>query len=317
MRTDLIKPVVMRQNSNYWRKERGIKTMRIQLPIVFAIFLAISSAAFGQQLSREQIIQAMEKDGCASLTERKVKICKYDFVADGDTIEAITFQPLAEGKFPGLLLIPGYPGNPLGYLNLGRIFAEKGFACVSIAHPGFGKSKVKPDFIGPNTLKVLMTGFRKFEREPYVDSSRLGIFGYSRGAMAASLLVLQMNEIKAAVLGAGVYDFQKAYDEVKSEGIRENMRNETGMTEAAIKERSSILRINEIVCPVLILHSETDKNVPVNQAYMLRDRLTELKKDFEIKISPTGQHGLIDKNFIDNVIDFFNRRVKNVAEQSP
>jgi dipeptidyl aminopeptidase/acylaminoacyl peptidase len=107
--------------------------------------------------------------------------------------------------------------------------------------------------------------------------------------MVASLLVLQMNEIKAAVLGAGVYDFQMAYDDVKIEGIRENMRYETGMTEAAIKERSSILRMNEIVCSVLILHSETDENVPVNQAYMLRDRLTELKKDFEIKISPTGQ----------------------------
>jgi dipeptidyl aminopeptidase/acylaminoacyl peptidase len=291
--------------------------MRIQLSIPFAIFLAISSTAFGQQLNREQIIQAMEKDGCVSLTERKVKICKYDFLVEEDTIEAITFQPLDEGKFPGLLLIPGYPGNPFGYLVLGRILAEKGFACVSIAHPGFGKSRVNPDFIGPNTLKVLITGFRKFEQEPYVDSSRLGIFGYSRGAMAASLLILQMHEIKAAALGAGVYDFQKAYDDVKSEGIRENMRNETGMIEASIKARSSILRMNEIVCPVLILHSETDENVPVNQAYMLRDRLTDLKKDFEIKISPTGRHGLMDGNFVDNVIDFFNRRVKNVSEQSP
>jgi dipeptidyl aminopeptidase/acylaminoacyl peptidase len=291
--------------------------MRFQLPILFAIYLTISSTALGQQLSREPIIQAMEKDGCVSLTERKVKICKFDFLSEGDTIEAITFQPLAEGKFPGLLLIPGYPGNPSGYLGLGRILAEKGFACVSIAHPGFGKSKVKPDFIGPNTLKVLMTGFRKFEREPYVDSSRLGIFGYSRGAMAASLLILQMNEIKAAVLGAGVYDFQKAYNDIKIEGIRENMRIETGMTEASIKERSSILRMNEIVCPVLILHSETDENVPVNQAYMLRDRLTELKKDFEIKISPTGRHGQMDRNLVDNVIDFFNRRVKNGSEQSP
>jgi len=291
--------------------------MRIQLPILFAIFLAISSTAFGQQLSREQIIQGIEKDGCVSLTERKVKICKYDFVSDADTIEAISFHPLGEGKFPGLLLIPGYPGNPFGYIGLGRILAEKGFACVSIAHPGFGKSKVKPDFIGPNTLKVFMTGFRKFEREPYVDSSRLGIFGYSRGAMAASLLILQMNEIKAAVLGAGIYDFQKAYDDIKIEGIRENMRIETGMTEASIKERSSILRMNEIVCPVLILHSETDDNTPVNQAYMLRDRLTELKKDFEIKISSTGRHGQMDGNFVDNIIDFFNRRVKNVSEQSP
>ena len=111
--------------------------------------------------------------------------------------------------------------------------------------------------------------------------------------------------------------YPSAYDDIKSEGIRENMRIETGMTETSIKERSSILRMNEVVCPVLILHSETDENVPVNQAYMLRDRLTELKKDFEIKISPTGRHGQMDGNFVDNVIDFFNRRIKNGSEQSP
>jgi hypothetical protein len=51
--------------------------MRIQSLILFAAFLAISSTAFGQQLSREQIMQAMEKrnlvDNVIDFFNRRVK----------------------------------------------------------------------------------------------------------------------------------------------------------------------------------------------------------------------------------------------------
>ena len=56
---------------------------------------------------------------------------------------------------------------------------------------------------------------------------------------------------------------------------------------------------------MLILHGEQDENVPVNQAYLLRDRLTELKKDFEIKIFVKGKHAFPDDDFISAVTDFF------------
>jgi dipeptidyl aminopeptidase/acylaminoacyl peptidase len=37
----------------------------------------------------------------------------------------------------------------------------------------------------------------------------MGVFGYSRGGMAASLLTIKISKaIKAAVFGAGVYDLE-------------------------------------------------------------------------------------------------------------
>src|SRR6185436_8081629 len=77
----------------------------------------------------------------------------------------------------------------------------------------------------------------------------------------------------------------------------------------AIRERSAILHLKNLTAPVLILHTETDENVPVNQAYLLRDRLTELHKDFEIKIFPQGKHGWLGGDLISATIDFFNRRL--------
>lgn len=141
----------------------------------------------------------------------------------------------------------------------------------------------------------------------------MGIFGYSRGAIAASLMTLRLGtEVKAAVFGAGAYDFRKAYDELTIEGIRKNMEAETGMTEKAVKERSPILQMKKLKSPVLILHSEKDESVPVNQALVLRDRLTSLGKDFEIKLSPKGKHGFMDGDFVSAVVEFLNRRLKGV-----
>jgi dipeptidyl aminopeptidase/acylaminoacyl peptidase len=137
----------------------------------------------------------------------------------------------------------------------------------------------------------------------------MGIYRYSRGGMAASLLALDLEDVKAAVLGAGVYDFKKAYDDSTLPGVRANMRAETGMTREAIRQRSSILRMEKLNCPVLILHGGKDVNVPVTQAYALRDRLTELHKDFEIKLFPNREHS-IGPEVTTLTVDFFKRRLR-------
>ena len=48
----------------------------------------------------------------------------------------------------------------------------------------------------------------------------MGIYGYSRGGMAASLLAVKLDDVQAVVLGAGIYDFKEAYDEVTIKGIK-------------------------------------------------------------------------------------------------
>src|SRR5262249_13862437 len=158
----------------------------------------------------------------------------------------------------------------------------------AVSQRGFGKSAGETDFVGPKTLAALEAGFRKFRGEPYVDGSRMGVFGYSRGAMAASLLAVRMKEaeLRAAVFAAGIYDFRRAYDDIKLPGIRENMEREAGLSGDAVRARTSVTQMAALTCPVLILHGEKDENAPVSQAHLLRDRLTELKQEVELKTFP-------------------------------
>ncbi|HEV2687736.1 MAG TPA: alpha/beta fold hydrolase, partial [Bryobacteraceae bacterium] len=257
--------------------------------LVLACAILAGCASVAQQ---DPIAQAIEKDGCAVVPSSGAKVCRYDYTVDGRHVEALSFRPAGDGPFPGILMIPGHQRTAWNMIPLGSALAQAGFAGIAVSQPGYGGSPGPADYVGPKTLKVLTAGYRKMQQEPFVDPKRMGIYGYSRGGMAASLLVLEIDDVKAAVLGAGVYDFQRAYDEVPLEGIRTNMRAETGMTPQAIRERSSVLRMDKLKCPVLILHGEKDRNVPVSQALLLRDRLTALHKDFEIRLFPDREHAI-------------------------
>ena len=254
--------------------------------------------------------KGIDKEGCLIL-ESKAQVCKSDYQFDGKSVEAISFRPAGEGRFPGVLLIPGYERTARNLIPLGVRLANHGFAALAVTQPGFGKSQGPPDFVGPHTLATLTAGYQRLRQEAFVDASRMAIYGYSRGGMAASLLVLQLGDVKAAVLGAGVYDFQRAYDESTLPGVRKNMLQETGMTKDAVRVRSSILRMDQLKCPVLILHGGKDVNVPVSQALVLRERLTQLHKDFEIKIFPDREHS-IGPEVGDLTVNFFQRKLQPV-----
>jgi dipeptidyl aminopeptidase/acylaminoacyl peptidase len=282
--------------------------MPYRLSFLLLLLLSLNETLNAQSPATTRIREALATSDCTNVEGTQIKVCKYDYLSNGLTVEAITFRPAGEGNFPGVLMIPGFQRTALDLISLGVALARENIAGVGISQPGFGRSQGKPDYVGPNTLKVLKEGFEKFKREPYVNRNRLGIYGFSRGGMAASLLVVQLHDLDAAVLGAGIYDFRKAHDEATIEGIRHNMEIESGWTEAAIRERSSVFQMEKLNCPVLILHGEKDENVPVTQAYLLRDRLTELKKEFEIKLFPDRPHG-IGPEVTTMTVDFFKRRL--------
>jgi dipeptidyl aminopeptidase/acylaminoacyl peptidase len=274
---------------------------------LIAFLLIFATNILAQHLSIQDLKEVFTEKDTSIVWNQSVEIRSYNYLCDSLEVEAIAFKPTSEGKVPAILFIPGFAKTARDYISYVLKFAQEGFACLVITQPGFGKSQGKPDYVGSNTIRALTTGCRKFQREHYVDSKQMGVYGYSRGAMAASLLAVRLEGIRAAVFAAGIYDFKRAYEETKMDGVRRNMVSETGMTENAIQERSSILQMEKLNCPVLILHGERDKNVPVSQAYLLRSRLTDLGKDFEIKLFADRDHNLGD-TFADE-LDFFKRRL--------
>ncbi len=113
-------------------------------------------------------------------------------------------------------------------------------------------------------------------------------------------------------MGGGIYDLEKAYDELTIEGIKENIKAETGLTEKAFKERSVVFHAKKINSPVLIVHGDEDLNAPTSQAYLLRDKLKEAGKEFEFQIIAGKNHSNIGGDFLTMANDFFSRKLKGV-----
>lgn len=273
--------------------------------------LALAPAVLlAQPGSGAAILDSLDHKGHVELRQSGVTVSTWDFDADSERVEAIAFRPTAGTGLPAVLLIPGFGRTARDYLPFGVRLAKEGYACVAVSQRGFGKSTGRPDFVGPATVRELAAAFERLRAESYVDPARVGILGYSRGAIAASLLATQLAGVRAAVFAAGIYDFPSAYRDIQLEGIRENMRTEAGDTTSAFGVRSSLGAMERLHCPVLILHGEKDENAPVSQARMLEARLKELHKDYEIRISPDQDHNLGMQNLLSGALDFFGRRLK-------
>jgi len=108
--------------------------MTIRLWIILGMLLSLPLITAGQQLSRDQIVALLEKNDCITVETRSAKVCKYDYQWDGKKIEGITIRPLADGKYPGLLLLSGM-SPAANFINFGLIFAEQGSPVSRLLNP--------------------------------------------------------------------------------------------------------------------------------------------------------------------------------------
>ena len=284
-------------------------------PSLIAVVLALLHFPT-QQLDLAKVNAALDKGEPVVLETRQVLLSKFDFEFENRNVEAVLFVPKKEGKYPGILLIPGYQRTARDFISIGSRIASEGFVCMSVSQPGFGKSGGKSDFVGPMTMRTMAAALDRLKALSCVNIEELGVYGYSRGGMAASLLATRRNDLSAAVFGAGVYDFKAAHDESTLPGVKKNMDTEGGLDVKSIEERSSILQMDRLLCPVLIVHGEEDVNVPVSQAKKLAAKLVELKKEHELVIYPGLDHSLPGADIIPRTIAFFKRHLQGPAREA-
>jgi dipeptidyl aminopeptidase/acylaminoacyl peptidase len=289
-----------------------MKAMNLQIAAltgqaVLALVLFLAGPTAAQEAKMQELQKAFARDTTVTLSKTGVRIQSYGYISVGLSVEAILFQPTESGVYPGVMLIPGYSRSAVDYIPLSLALAKRGYACVAVTQPGFGRSSGQPDFVGPVTIRALMDGYRRFIAEPFVDSTRTVLFGYSRGAMAASLIACRLPNLRGVVLGGGIYDLCSAYREMEDQGIRENIKKEAGADSSALRERSSLFFVEKLQCPVLIIHGENDTSAPVAQAHLLHQRLIELGKVSELEIVKGTGHGLSPALVLQHTLDALQR----------
>ncbi|MCG0238005.1 MAG: prolyl oligopeptidase family serine peptidase [Firmicutes bacterium] len=209
--------------------------------------------------------------------------------------EAVVARPAGAGGAPALILIHGSESHAASLAWLAGWAARRGYVAVALSQPGFGGSEGEPDFAGPGTVAALQEGYAWVRSLPEVDPDRIGLWGVSRGAVAAANLATAglLPGLRALVLQAGAYDLLAP----ELEGLRQRLLPELGAEreagpEEALRRRSALYRAERIPCPVLLLHGDRDEVIPESQSRRLAERLRALGKPCTYRCYPGRGHFL-------------------------
>ena len=266
--------------------------MRARLfPALAAALLGCSPGSAQPPGDAASIRARVEAEGEVRLGGGRVIVSRYTFRHGEGEVEAVLTRSSGGGARPGIVLVPGYSRTAWDMLPVAVRLDREGFATVAVTQPGFGGSTGPADFVGPRTYAALLAAAERFAAEPFVDRARLGVYGYSRGGLAAAQLAARTDLFRAAVLGGGIYDFAAAYRQVPV-GIAANMLAEAGAGDEAARFRSPIHDMAGLDGPVLVVHGELDESASPEQARALARRLAELGRPHELVIVPGAGHAL-------------------------
>jgi dipeptidyl-peptidase-4 len=223
--------------------------------------------------------------------------------AGGEKLNAWRILPPdfdARKKYPVLMYQYSGPGSqeaadrfPVRDYFWHHMLAQKGYIVVCADGTGTG-------FRGEAFRKKTYLQLGKYESDdqiavakylstlPYVDKSRIGIWGWSYGGFMSSTCILKGAEVfKMAVAVAPVTNW-RYYDNIYTERyMRKPEENKEGYDNNAPETMASKLKGK-----FLLIHGTGDDNVHFQNSVMLVNNLIRANKDFDSEYYPNRAHGI-------------------------
>ena len=123
-----------------------------------------------------------------------------------------------------------------------------------------------------------------------IDSTKIGIMGFSAGGHLASTLGTHFDKTNRPAFMALIYPVITMKNDYTHQGSRIKLLGENPK-EDLVKYYSNELQVTENTPPTFIVHSEDDGAVPVENSLQFFKALRDKKVPAEMHIFPTGGHG--------------------------
>ena len=177
----------------------------------------------------------------------------------------------------------------------GQLLSNHGYA-VFLPNPrgsegqGAAFTELARNDWGGGDFQDILDGVDMLEREGVIDPQRLAIGGWSYGGYMSAWAASHSKRFKTAIVGAGVIDIgAMALTTDTPDYLPGYFGDPT--TQREVYDRHSPIRFaRDISVPVLILHGEQDKRVPLHQGQMLYGALQFTGTPVEMVVYPRGPH---------------------------
>jgi len=243
--------------------------------------------------------------------------------ADGQLLQYRLFKPArfdATRHYPAIVEVYGGPSvqrvldswtgssftqilTRAGYVVFQLDNRGSGFRGTAFQAPVHGR-------LGEIEVTDQVQGARWLGAQPYVDPSRIGVWGWSYGGYLTLMLMFKAPEVfRAGVAGAPVTDWL-LYDTHYTErylGLPSD--NAAGYQASSVLPYAKDLRGD-----LLVMHGMADDNVLFLHSTKLFRRLQDLGKPFEVMVYPGAKHGLtrqqVGRHAYTTILRFFDRNLK-------
>lgn len=223
---------------------------------------------------------------------------------DGTVVNSILVKPAGfdpSRKYPLLLRIHGGPNSQDQHsFNYEReIFAAHGYVVLAVNYRGSngrGNAYQKAIFAdwGNKEVVDLLGAMDAVQKLPWVDSTRLGIGGWSYGGILTNYTIARDTRFKAAISGAGSSNQLSMYG---SDMYITQYEQEIGppwkAQDAWIRISYPFFHADRIKTPTLFLVGQNDFNVPLAGSEQMYQALRSLGVDTQLIVYPNQFHGII------------------------
>ncbi len=228
----------------------------------------------------------------------------------------------AAKQYPAVVYLYGGPGGAsvkkYWSVGLNQVLAQNGFVVFTVDNRGTGdRGTAFDDMIYKNMgdfeVRDQVTGAKWLADKPYVDASRVGVYGWSYGGYMTLLCMFKAPEVfKAGIAGAPVVNW-RLYDTHYTE------RYMGDPADGDFYERSSpITYVDGLEGNLLLIHGMADDNVFFDNSVQLMAALQQAEKQFELMTYPGKRHGIrgeAERVHLNQMrLDFFKRHLQASAD---
>ncbi|HEX6939341.1 MAG TPA: S9 family peptidase [Longimicrobiales bacterium] len=210
----------------------------------------------------------------------------------------------ASRRYPVLMYVYGGPGSQTVIDAWGgsrylwhQALAQRGFIVVSIDNRGTGArgsafKKVTYLNLGEIESNDQIAAARYLASLPYVDASRIGIWGWSYGGYMTALTMARGGDVfRAGISVAPVTDW-RLYDTIYTERFMRTPRENP----EGYRKGSPITHVQGLTGRLLLIHGTGDDNVHFQNSVQLVKALQEAGKQFDFMLYPNKTHSISGGN---------------------
>ncbi|MFC1543271.1 DPP IV N-terminal domain-containing protein [Candidatus Neomarinimicrobiota bacterium] len=218
--------------------------------------------------------------------------------ADGQTdLHALLYKPAQydpNQQYPLIVSVYGGPtGGVRNSFSIGNRMAQLGYFVIKQDNRGTtnrGKEYLTDTYLkfGQVEIDDQAAGVRLISQRPYIDGSRVGIYGGSYGGYSTCMSLLRYPDLfHVGVARSSVTDW-RSYDTIYTERyMRTPQVNPEGY-----RLGSAMTYVDNLKGKLLLIHGLIDNNVHIGNTIHLADALQRAGKEFDLMVYPENRHSI-------------------------